>query len=175
MFVQIIEGKVSDKEALHRQLEQWQTDLRPGATGFLGTTAGVTDDGRFFAAARFASATAAAANSNRPEQSAWWSDAEKCFDGAPSFMESEDIEQFLAGGSNDAGFVQVMKVPKAPDRAASKRLDAEFEKHASTLRPDLIGGQRVWLGSGGALEINYFTNEAEARTNESQEPPAELA
>ncbi len=36
MFVQVIEGRVSDREGLHRQMDQWQRDLRPGATGFLG-------------------------------------------------------------------------------------------------------------------------------------------
>ena len=45
MFVQMIEGRVSDREGLHRQMDQWMGDLRPGATGFLGSTVGVTDDG----------------------------------------------------------------------------------------------------------------------------------
>ena len=53
MFVQVIEGRVSDREGLHRQMDQWMTDLRPGATGFLGSTAGVTDDGYGIAFARF--------------------------------------------------------------------------------------------------------------------------
>ena len=175
MFAQIIEGKVSDKEALRRQLERWQEDLRPGATSFLGTTAGVTDDGRFIAVARFGSAAAAKTNSERPEQGEWWAETEKCFDGPVSFTDSEEVEQFLAGGSNDAGFVQVMKTPTAPDRAVLKDIDAQFEKHASVIRPDLIGGQRIWTGSGATFEVNYFTSEAEARANETNEPPAELA
>ncbi|MEY2401163.1 MAG: hypothetical protein QOJ08_1274 [Ilumatobacteraceae bacterium] len=175
MFVQIIEGKVSDQAGLHRQMDRWEADLRPGAAGFLGSTGGVTDDGVGFAIARFESAAAAKANSERPEQGEWWSETEKCYAGPVSFTDSEDVEEFLAGGSNDAGFVQVMKTADGPDRSEVKDMDAQFAKHASTWRPDLIGGVRVWTGPRSAVEINYFRSEAEARANESKEPPAELA
>ena len=175
MFVQIIEGNVSDKSGLHRQLDRWQTELRPGATGFLGSTTGVTDDGVGFAIARFESAAAAQANNERAEQGAWWAETEKCFDGPVSFTDSEDVEEFLAGGSNDAGFVQVMKTPSGVDRAVVKDLDQQFAKHAATWRPDVIGGVRIWTSDTSTVEVNYFTSEAEARESESKEPPAELA
>jgi len=156
-------------------MDRWEADLRPGATGFLGSTAGVTDDGVGFAIARFESAAAAKANSDRAEQGAWWRDTEKCYESPVSFTESEDIEQFLAGGSNNAGFVQVMKSSGGPSRAEVKQLDKQFEKHAATMRPDLIGGLRIWTDENSAVEVNYFTSEAEARANEKKEPPAELA
>jgi hypothetical protein len=160
---------------LHRQLDRWQAELRSGAAGFLGSTSGVTDDGVGFAIARFESAAAAKTNSERAEQSAWWSETEKYFDGPVAFTDSEDIEEFLAGGSDDAGFVQVMKNFGGPGRAVVKDLDERFEKHASTWRPDLIGGLRIWTGEDSAVEVNYFTSEAAARENEKKEPPAELA
>jgi hypothetical protein len=175
MFVQVIEGKVSDKAGLRRQMDRWEAELRPGAAGFLGSTGGVTDDGVGFAIARFESAAAAKANSDRAEQGQWWSETEKCFDGPVSFTDSDDIEQFLAGGSNDAGFVQVMKNADGADRAVVKDLDAQFEKHATAWRPDLIGGVRVWTGARSTVEVNYFTSQAEARANESKDPPPELA
>jgi len=175
MFVQVIEGRVSDKAGLRRQMDRWETDLRPGAKGFLGSTGGVSADGVGFAIARFESAAAAKANSERAEQGAWWSETEKCFDGPVSFTDSEDVEEFLAGGSDDAGFVQVMKSSGGPDRAVVKSLDEQFSKHAASLRPDLIGGLRIWTGENSAVEVNYFTSEAEARANEKKEPPAELA
>ena len=50
---------------------------------------------------------------------------------------------FLAGGSDDAGFVQVMKVAGV-DRAKVEEGDEQFEPLAAKLRPDLIGGLRVW-------------------------------
>jgi hypothetical protein len=174
MFAQIIEGKVADPARLRREFDRWNTELRPGAAGFLGSTGGVTDDGVGIMVARFESAAAAKANSDRPEQGAWWSAAERCYDGPVTFTESEDVEEFLGGGSNDAGFVQVMKTSDGPDRAALKVLDAQFEQHAATVRPDLIGGVRVWTGPRSTIDVNYFTSEAEAREYEQKEPPPEL-
>ena len=66
MFVQIIQGKTSNPEALSAAVDQWTQDLAPGATGWLGSTGGVTEDGRFIAAVRFESAEAARRNSERP-------------------------------------------------------------------------------------------------------------
>ena len=166
---------MSDKAGLRRQMERWEAELRPGAAGFLGSTGGVTDDGVGFAIARFESAAAAKANSERAEQGKWWAETEQCFDGPVSFTDSEDVEEFLGGGSNDAGFVQVMKTADGPARAEVKAMDEQFSKHASTWRPDLIGGVRVWTGETSTVEVNYFTSEAEARGNVNKEPPAELA
>src|SRR4051794_8975001 len=67
MFVQVIEGRVADAERLRDLMERWSTELRPGATGFLGSTAGVTDAGMAIAFARLDSAESARANSQRPE------------------------------------------------------------------------------------------------------------
>jgi hypothetical protein len=173
MFVQVIEGQVADRQRLRQQLEQWNEQLRPAASGFLGSTAGVSDDGRAIVLARFESADAATANSARPEQDSWWSDTATCFDGEVTFQDSEDVEEYLGGGSDDAGFVQVMKY-HGVDRARFTELDADFEQFAS-FRPDLLGGIRVWTGPDSAIEAAYFTTEAEAREGEKKQPPAELA
>jgi hypothetical protein len=173
MFVQMIEGRVSDREGLRRQMEQWMADLRPGATGFLGSTAGVTEDGKGIAFARFESAAAAKANSERPEQGAWWNETAKCYSGDVTFTESEDTETFLGGGSNDAGFVQVML--GTADRDQLHAMDAAFEQAAGSWRPDLLGIVRVWLGPDRYAEVGYFTSEAEAREGEKKDPPPELA
>lgn len=174
MFVQVIEGRVADRDGLRRQMDRWMSELRPGATGFLGSTAGVTDDGDAITFARFESATAAKANSERPEQGRWWAETEKCFGGEVTFTDSDDVETFLAGGSNDAGFVQVMK-GSGTDRDRLHAMDKSLEEHAASFRPDLIGGLRVWTGPDAYVEFAYFTSEAEAREGEKKEPPAELA
>lgn len=174
MFVQVIEGHVADADRLHQQMDEWMKSLRPGAAGFLGTTAGVTDDGRAIALARFESAEAAKANSDRPEQGQWWADTESCFDGEVSFTDSDDVEEFLAGGSNEAGFVQVMKSHDV-DRDQLHAMDREFEAVAPTVRPDLIGGTRVWTGPHDCVEVAYFTSEAAAREGEQKEMPPEMA
>jgi len=173
MFVQIIEGRASDQSGMKRLMERWMAELRPGATGFLGTTAGVAADGTSIAVVRFESADAARANSERPEQGEWWSEMEACYDGDVSFAESEDVKTFLGGGSNDAGFVQVMK-STGVDRDLVSRLDDMFEEHAPTVRPDLVGGLRVWTGPESAYDVSYFTSEAEAREGEAKPMPPEF-
>jgi hypothetical protein len=169
MFVQVIEGRTTDAEGLKRQGERWQTEVQPGATGYLGVTSGVTADGRAITIARFESEAAARANSERPEQDAWWSDTAKYFEGDVEFSESSDVTELLGGGSNDAGFVQVMKVTGV-DRTQIERLDATLDQYAA-LRPDLLGGLRVWTGPDRYVEAAYFTSEADARTGEQAELP----
>jgi hypothetical protein len=172
MFVQIIEGRVLDAAAVNERGEAWERELRPGAAGFLGVTAGVTADGRAITIARFESEAAARTNSDRPEQGAWWSETAKLYDGEPTFTESDDVTLWMGGGSNDAGFVQVMKSTGA-DRATLERMDAAFEPLAGA-RPDILGGMRVWTGKDTCVDVAYFTSEAEAREGEKAEPPPEL-
>jgi len=174
MFVQAIEGRVSDRDGLRRQLDAWMSELRPRAQGFLGATAGVTDAGDGIVFARFETAPDAAANNERPEQGRWWAETEKCFDDDVRFTDSDNVDSFLAGGSNDAGFVQVMKGHGA-NRERLHALDEQFEAHAGSFRPDLLGGFRMWTGPDSYIEVAYFTSESDARQGEAKEPPPELA
>ena len=59
MFVQVIEGKVSDPAAVKELVDRWVADLSSGAGGWLGTTAGVTSSGRMVAVVRFEDEAAA--------------------------------------------------------------------------------------------------------------------
>ncbi len=97
-------------------------------------------------------------------------DGEVLLAGDVSFTDSEDVETFLDGGSNDAGFVQIMR--GSADRDQLHALDAGFEEVAGDWRPDIIGGVRVWTGPDRYTEANYFTSEAEAREGEKKEPPS---
>ena len=56
MFAQVIQGKISDSTAVRAALERWVTTLSADAPEWLGSTAGVTDDGTLIAVARFGSA-----------------------------------------------------------------------------------------------------------------------
>ena len=172
MFVQIIEGRTNDAKALAERGEAWQSDVGAGAVGFLGVTAGATADGKAITIARFESEEAARANSERPEQGAWWADTAKLYDGEPTFTESSDVTEWLGGGSNDAGFVQIMKTTGA-DRAKLEKMDEQFSKFTE-LRPDLLGGVRIWTGKDTCVEVAYFTSEEEARKGEKAEMPDDL-
>ena len=174
MFIQVISGKTSDPEAFVRQGEKWEQELRPGAKGFLGATIGVTDDGRFIAVARFDSEASANANSDRPEQGAWWAEMEKIVDSA-EFKNSTDIVTMLGGGKNDAGFVQVMRgrVTDAAKLAEVRGNLATMEKVFSEARPDVVGEVIAMHDDGTYTDIVYFSSEAEARANETKEMSAE--
>src|SRR4051794_39903551 len=68
MFIQVIQGQCRNADLLHQLSDEWRDTLGSSASGWLGGTYGVTDDGQFVAVVRFESREAAAANSERPEQ-----------------------------------------------------------------------------------------------------------
>jgi hypothetical protein len=172
MFVQIIEGRTGNPDALIDHGDRWQREVRPGAIGYLGVTSGVTADGRAIAIVRFEDESSARANAARPEQTAWFEGMAKLYDGDVSFTESSDTTEWLGGGSNEAGFVQVMK-STGVDRARVEKMDEAFEPFTH-LRPDLLGGLRIWTGPDSCVDVAYFTSEAEARKGEQAEMPDEL-
>src|SRR3954453_21915561 len=108
MFVQVIQGKATNVDQLRAAVDGWIRDVSPGAVGWLGSTGGVTEDGRFIALARFESADAAGRNSERPEQDRWWSETAHLFTKEATFADSEDVTVDLSGDPDTAGFVQVM-------------------------------------------------------------------
>jgi hypothetical protein len=168
MFVQVMEGRVRDVEGLRAQIDKWRAELAPGAQGFLGTTAGTTADGNFIALVRFESEAAARANSDRPEQGEWWAATSGLYDGDVTFTNCPDVDTFGAGGSDDAGFVQVMK--GSADRARLQEVAQETEALLQRTRPDVLGGTVAWPGDGTFIQTVYFASEAEARDNEKREP-----
>lgn len=174
MFIQVIQGKVADATGLRAAMDTWRRDLQPGADGWLGTTGGITDDGMFVATVRFDYAEAARRNSERPEQGAWWARTETCFDGPVTFFDCPQVDVWMQGGSDDAGFVQVMEGHTSdPARMRDMLLRNTDEMHRR--RPEIIGGTMALHGDGAFVETVYFTSEEEARQRESMPPPQELA
>lgn len=172
MFVQVIQGKVGDAAGLERQWHRWMEDISPGAVGVLGSTGGITTKGIFVFAARFENETEARKNQGRPEQDAWWAETEKTFDGPVTFFESSDVTVHDPG-RDDAGFVQMMRA-KVSDRARLEQLEAEMSDRLMAIRPDIIGGYRVWLPDGRVHVVDYFTSEAEARAGETMDYPDDV-
>jgi hypothetical protein len=115
---------------------------------------------------RFDSLQSAQANGARPEQGAWWAEMEACYDGEVVFTDSEDVEEFLGGGSDSAGFVQIMKVAGL-DRAIMAKLDEVLVSIAPETRPELLGGLRIWTAPDSGYNVVYFTTEAAARAGEA--------
>src|SRR3712207_4127250 len=108
MFVQVIQAKVTDPQGLRKQWDVWQSDLKPNSNGFLGSTAGIAEDGTFILGARFESAEAARSNSDKPEQGEWWQETERYLE-SPVFYDCTPVDEWGDGGSDSAGFVQVIQ------------------------------------------------------------------
>jgi hypothetical protein len=174
MFIQVIRGKGADPDGARRQLERWSTELRPGAAGFLGSTAGVTPGGEMIVLARFESADLARRNSDRPEQGEWWNEMAKTFEGEVTFKDSSDVDVMMGGGSDDAGFVQIM-IGTVADRAKVRALQPEIERAVREARPEALGATIAWHDDGTFTQAVYFTSEAAAREMETRPMPPVFA
>ena len=174
MFVQVIEGKAKDPVAVKERGEAWQTEVGPNAVGFLGSTGGVAEDGTFIVAARFESKEAAQKNSDLAEQSAWWEKMSPNLEDV-KFYDCEEVDVWGGGGSNDAGFVQVIQA-YANDKEKLREFGRQMDSDDSMPdRPDVIGGFVAWGPDDGFSQFIYFTSEAEAREGEKKSgPPPEF-
>ena len=172
MFIQVMQAKCSRADDVRKFADSYDdTD----AVGFLGGTFGVTDEGEFLGVVRFESAEAAAANSARPETDAWAQEFAALLDGPVSFADYDDVTEIRGGGSDSAGFVQVIR-GRVDDADRAKRLIQGFSD-MTEVRPDVLGGTLAIGADGGYTETIYFTDEAAARAGEQGEepPPSEVA
>jgi hypothetical protein len=172
MFVQVITAPVGNAEAIKRTMERWDTERRPQAKGFLGSTSGISSQNTFVAVARFESEELARQNSDDPAQTAWWNELSKGFAGEATFHDCTEINVFGGGGSDDAGFVQVIQ-GRALDKQGLQSMSDEFEERMAEVRPDVLGSLTAWDGDF-YTDVVYFTNEAEARAGEAKPLPADM-
>lgn len=167
MFVQVIQAKAKDAAGLRKQWEKWDQEIKPQSQGFLGSTAGVTADGEFITLARFESEEAARSNSGSEAQSAWWEETSQYLED-PMFHDCTVVDLINDGGSDDAGFVQVIQ-GKVTDVEKARQLDREGQDQMKQMRPDVIGGVVAWHPENGRFtNAIYFTSEPEARKYEKE-------
>jgi len=152
--------------------ESWRRDLGGGAVGWLGGTYGFTDDDHFIGVVRFESREAAMANSRRPEQTAWAEQMMGLMDGPVEFHDCDDVTMFLDGGSDRAGFVQVIE-GKVDDPSRIKAMLADTTM-LHEMRPDIIGGTLALEPDGTFIETIAFRDEDSARAGEQADPPPEI-
>lgn len=176
MFVQIIQAKVKDAEGVRSEIETWQKELSGDAVGYLGSTGGITPDGHFIMMARFSSEEEAMKNSDKPEQGEWWNRLSQHFEGEASFFNTSQVDTYLDGGSDTAGFVQVMQ-GKVTDTAKARELADKMTEEMPERRPDVMGGITGYQDDGTFFDFIYFTSLEEARRNEkemSENPPESM-
>jgi hypothetical protein len=173
MFIQVFQGKCSRQDELRAVLDRWPVELGPTAVGWLGGTYGFTDDGEFIGVVRFEDREAAAANSERPEQGAWAEEMMAAFDGPVTFHDADDVTLLFDGGSDEAGFVQVIQ-GRVDDPERLRRLIASDPAELRRIRPEIIGATLAMEPDGSFTETVAFTDEASARSGEGAEPPADV-
>jgi hypothetical protein len=174
MFVQVITGKTSKAAEVRAAFDRWIDELSPGAEGWLGSTAGVTEDGRLVALARFENEEAAQRNSDRAEQGQWWAEVAKLLDGEARFRNSVDVMPDLRGNPDQAGFVQIMQGQQGPDPKRAQELMNENSDEWAAFRPEVLGSLGISHPDNTWTMALYFTSEAKAREGERKEPPPEL-
>lgn len=174
MHVQIVQGRARDPAGLREAVDRWHRKLAPGARGWLGATAGVTDDGHFLLLTRFKSSRAARHNDRRRAQRQWWADVSELLEGEATVHDCTDTETFGEGVSDMAEFVQVIQT-RVRDREALRPFWTEDERRAMAVaRPDTIGGLFSVHPDGGCTIAVYFTTEEDARAGERRAMPPEL-
>ena len=172
MFIQIIQGKCTRQDELRAMADSWRENLSDTAVGWLGGTYGFTDDNEFIGIVRFESREAAMANSARPEQTEWANKMMELMDGPVQFHDCDDVTLMMGGGSDDAGFVQVIRGKvKDPDRLKAMMADTT---RMHEMRPEILGGTLAIEKDGTFTETIAFTDEASARSGEATAMPEDV-
>jgi len=174
VFIQMVQGRCSRQDEMRGLVDGWCSTMadRPG---WLGGTYGFTDDDRFVGVVRFDSSSACQECSVAPGADMWWAGAEALFDGSCEIHESEDVSMMLDGGSDDAGFVQVMRGQVGDaDKFRHFMTDAEVTSMLHDTRPEIIGATLAMESDGSFVETVSFTSEDAARKGEQTEMPAEM-
>jgi hypothetical protein len=167
-----MQGKCSRPDELRALAESWRDEGGTGAVGWLGGTFGITDDGDFLGVIRFTSREDAMANSARPETHAFAERLGALMDGQVAFHDCGDVTTWLDGGSDEAGFVQVIR--GHTDNAAPIKAMAADTDDLRQMRPEIIGGTLAIADDGTFFQTVYFTDEDSARKGEQVEAPEEI-
>jgi hypothetical protein len=170
MFIQVIQGRVGNPDGVRAELDRWRGELAPGAEGWLGSTAGITDDGQLIALARFESEELARRNSDRPEQGAWWNAMSQHLSEV-AFHDSARVHLYRGGGSDAAGFVQVIQ-GHTDDMDRLGEIGRAQEEVLAERAPHILGMTVSEHADrpGDFTQAVYFTSEEDARRAERENP-----
>jgi hypothetical protein len=170
----MVEGRSSRHDEMRGLVEDWCGSMAD-QPGWLGGTYGFTDDGRFVGVVRFDSSAACKESSTRDGAAMWWAGAEALFDGGCRIHESEDVTMMFDGGSDSAGFVQVM-CGRVGDPSALRHIttDTTMTSMLHDARPEIIGATLAVEADGTFVETIAFTDEESARKGEQLDMPEDV-
>ena len=171
----MVEGACTHEDDMQMLVDDWCTRMAD-EPGWLGGTYGFTDSGRFLGIVRYESRAAWTECCSAADAGMWWAAAEEVFDAMPEIHESEDVTMMFDGGSDDAGFVQVMRGQVGnPDKLRRILTDQDMTSMLHQARPEILGATLMMEDDGSFTETIAFTDEDSARRGESMEMPAEVA
>ena len=171
MFIQVIQAKSDRHDEVRALMHEW-AEMPDDGSGFLGATYGFTDDDDFLGVIRFESKEKAMANSARPETDAMAKRMAELMGAPPTFYDCNDVTVWREGGSDDAGFVQIIQ-GKTDDPAGLKETMSADSDDFRQERPDIIGGTFALTDDGTFINTVAFTDEASAREGEKKSSPPE--
>jgi hypothetical protein len=159
MFIQGIRGIGADPDRLRESIQLWGHDIGPGAVGWLGSTGGITKDGTFVALMRFDAKQSMLRNRARSVQHNWFvRNLSALFPQEVEFDDSVEVWTTWGGGSDDAGFVRVVR-GRVDDEQRLRDLDGELAALADGTRPGgVIGGVVALHGGGEFTRATYFAS-----------------
>jgi hypothetical protein len=172
VFIQVIQGRAIDPGRFREDLERWQRQLAVDADGWLGSTAGTTEDGWSVVVVHFASEAQARRNGNRSEQRDWWHQASRHL-GQIALHDAPTVHLYRNGRSNVAGFVQVIQ-GHSDDLERMASLGGDQEEVLARDAPHVLGVTVAEHADrpGDFTQVVYFTSEQDAQ-NFKQDPPAQ--
>ncbi len=172
MFIQVIQGQCRDADRLHQpQTSGATSSVPPRKAGWAAPTGLPTTGSSWpsYGSTRVSSRK----NSDRPEQGEWWQKMSECFDGEVTFHDCDDVTMFLDGGSDDAGFVQIIQ-GRLTDADRFKDFMTQPMDSLHQARPEILGGTIAIEPDGTFTQTVAFPTEAAAREGEAKEMPEDM-
>ena len=166
MFVRVHRGQVDDRDDIRREWRCWERSLQDAPDGYVGSTAGIADDGTFVAMVRYESEAAARCiDAVSPGAERWRQACTRLRD--HFVVDSTETDVWNRGGTDEAGFVQI-RLGMSSDPARLRDLYVNQQPvRMGPYRPEVLGGLFAWYGDGGFALSAYFTSEDEARSGEN--------
>ena len=108
-----------------------------------------------------------------PSRAAGGRRASTSIEGEAHFADYDDVILLGPGGSDNAGFVQVMQ-GRVADAERERRMTRDFAQRPMDFRPDILGGIAAIGDDGDFVQAIYFTSEADAREGEQKPMPSDM-